>query len=409
MEVILHHPTGHLTGQVPLPSSKSESNRVLIMQALSQGRIQVENLSSAQDTQTLKKLLLENPETMDVGHAGTAMRFLSAYLAFRPEDKILTGSTRMQERPIGLLVDTLRQMGADIQYLNEEGYPPLAIYGRNSRWGEDEVQIQGDVSSQYITALLMIAPTLPDGLRLEITGTCRSWPYIEMTLALMEQFVIQHTLAGNKISIARQSYQGGPYKVEGDWSGASYWFVATGLAETSEIILPGLSPKSLQGDAIVLKWVKSLGVKSTWEAEGLCLRRETGQTLPQTVQWDFKDCPDLAQGLMVLLAGLGVNGSFTGLQSLRIKETDRIAAMQTELGKLGIRLVEDGDTWQLEGKLLPRATTIHTYEDHRMAMAFAPLVLKVPGLRIADAEVVSKSYPDFWKAMQVVGFEVNEA
>lgn len=407
MNLQLHHPGGPLVGTLPLPSSKSESNRVLIMQALSQGRITVENLSDAQDTRTLAALLHDNPETMDVGHAGTAMRFLAAYLAFRPEDKVLTGSHRMVERPIGALVETLREIGADIAYLGREGYPPLAIYGKNCHWGADAVEIRGDISSQFITALLMIAPTLPDGLRITITGPSRSWPYIRMTLDLMARFGVQHTQEGNVITVPRQLYQAAHYAVEGDWSAVSYWFVAAGLAPEADLLVPGLFEESLQGDKAVIGMAAELGVTAEFTAGGLRIRKEPGFTLPAAVDWDFNDCPDLAQGLMVLLGGLGVAGHFRGLESLRIKETDRIAAMQTELAKFGVALTEGDGEWWLSGKVQPTPALIGTYHDHRMAMAFAPLSLLVPGLSIEDADVVAKSYPRFWEALRGVGFFVS--
>lgn len=406
MNIRLQHPTQRLVGTVTLPSSKSESNRALIMQALSQGRIQVDNLSDAQDTQTLAALLRDNPDTMDVGHAGTAMRFLTAYLAFRPEDKVLTGSHRMVERPIGALVETLREIGADIQYLGREGYPPLGIYGKNCHWGADAVEIRGDISSQFITALLMIAPTLPDGLRITITGPSRSWPYIRMTLDLMARFGVQHTQAGNVITVPRQLYQAAHYAVEGDWSAASYWLVAAGLAQAADITVPGLLQTSLQGDKAVLAMAAELGVTAEFTDLGLRIRKVPGFVLPASVDWDFNDCPDLAQGLMVLLGGLGVAGHFRGLESLRIKETDRIAAMQTELAKFGVQLREGDGEWWLSGKVQPAEALISTYHDHRMAMAFAPLSLLVPGLLIEDAAVVAKSYPKFWEALAGVGFEV---
>lgn len=407
MNIRLQHPSGRLHGTLPLPSSKSESNRVLIMQALSQGRISVGNLSDAQDTRTLATLLHDNPETMDVGHAGTAMRFLTAYLAFRPEDKVLTGSHRMLERPIGALVETLREIGADIQYLGRDGYPPLAIYGKNCRWGADAVEIRGDISSQFITALLMIAPTLPDGLRITVTGPSRSWPYIRMTLDLMARFGVQHTQEGTTITVPRQLYQAAHYEVEGDWSAVSYWFVAAGLAEAADLLVPGLFPESLQGDKAVLAMAAELGVQAEFTDGGLRIFKVPDFPLPTSVDWDFNDCPDLAQGLMVLLGGLGVAGHFTGLESLRIKETDRIAAMQTELAKFGVTLKEGDGEWWLSGKVQPAPALIGTYHDHRMAMAFAPLSLLVPGLEIESADVVAKSYPRFWEAMGEVGFMVG--
>ena len=404
MNVRLHHPTGLTKGIFALPASKSESNRALIIQALSQGRCEVKNLSDAEDTRTMIRLLESSDETLDVGHAGTVMRFLTAFLAFRPQDKILTGSKRMLERPIGILVDALRQMGADIQYLDREGYPPLAIYGKNARWGEDTIEIPGDVSSQFISALLLVAPTLPDGLRLTITGPCGSWPYIEMTRALMKTFGVESTRNGNHIEVPKQLYQGGPYAVENDWSAASYAFVVAGLAPQSDIFLPGLRPDSIQGDRQVVQMTEALGMRTRWEEAGLRVWFEKN-SLPQEVKWNFRDCPDLAQGMMVLLAGLGVKGILSGLESLRIKETDRIIAMQRELSKRGVELRETQvGIWALTGSLQPSKLPIETYGDHRMAMAFAPIAVREQGLVVQDAEVVAKSFHGFWDSLDVVGF-----
>ena len=404
--VTLHPPSGPLRGTIHLPASKSESNRMLILRALAQNSIEVENLSEARDTQTLIRLLAENPATMDVGHAGTAMRFLTAFLAFRPEDKELTGSVRMQQRPIGLLVEALRELGADIHYLNEEGYPPLMIFGRNAHFGASRVSIPGDVSSQYISALLMIAPTLPDGLRIDLEGEIGSRPYIEMTLRLMARFGVQFRWEGASILVERGFYQRGSYAVEADWSAASYWYCMAGMADEAEIKLLGLRKDSSQGDHAVVEMMRPLGVETEFQDDGLILKKVVA-TLPKQLEWDFRDCPDLAQGLLVMLAACGIGGRFTGLESLRIKETDRIAALQNEFGKFGVDLLEENGVWNLAGKFQAVAASIPTYEDHRMAMAFAPLAMKSPGIQIEEPEVVVKSYPGYWKDLQQVGFEVK--
>lgn len=386
---------GPLRADVHLPGSKSESNRALIMQALSRGAIRVEGLSAAEDTQTLERLLHERPSVMDVGHAGTAMRFLAAALSFQPSDHELTGSARMCERPIGPLVDALRAMGADIHYLGREGYPPLLIFGKNAKFRESEVELPGNVSSQYISALCMIAWQQPDGLRIRLRGPVQSRPYIEMTLEMLARFGIRHEWVGDTISITRQAARSGVFAVEADWSAASYWFCLAALDPEADIRLHGLRQDSLQGDSVVADKMAALGVRTEWQ-EGVLHLRGGGQVAAE-VEWDFVDCPDLAQGMVVAAAVLGVEVRMTGLQSLRIKETDRIAALHAELGKYGVSLVEVGETWHLAGRFQPIANEISTYQDHRMAMAFAPLALVCPEVTILEPEVVGKSYPGFWE------------
>jgi 3-phosphoshikimate 1-carboxyvinyltransferase len=403
MALTLYPPAvSYLQGDIHLPGSKSESNRALILQAMSGGLVRIEGLSEAQDTQTLQRLLTENPETMDVGHAGTTMRFLAAFLAFRPEDKILTGSARMQERPIGPLVDALRKLGAEIAYLGREGYPPLMIFGRNAKFRDSEVVLPGNVSSQFVSALLLIGYRQPDGLRIRLQGEVLSRPYIQMTLELLQNFGIGATWEGDTITVPRQHLRAGTYSVEADWSAASYWFCMAALTEGCEIRLHGLRPNSLQGDSVVADKMADLGVLAYWQKDVLVLTKRG--TVAQNIHWDFADCPDLAQGMIVAAAALGVEAHFTGLQSLRIKETDRIAALQQELAKFGMQLLEGEGKWWLSGQFMPQAPTIATYDDHRMAMAFAPLALRCPGLTILEPEVVNKSYPGFWKDLEAVGF-----
>jgi 3-phosphoshikimate 1-carboxyvinyltransferase len=406
MKMQIHYSQGRqLRGDIHLPGSKSESNRALILQAISGGAVQIEGISAAKDSQILQQLLSENPDTMDVGHAGTAMRFLAAYLAFRPADKILTGSSRMQERPIGPLVTALRTMGAEIAYLEKDGYPPLLIFGRNAKFGESEVTLPGNISSQFISALLLIAHQQPDGLRIDLQGEVMSRPYIEMTLELLARFGIQHTWVQNTIHIPKQHLRAGTYAVEADWSAASYWFCLAALQQNAAFKLWGLRKNSLQGDSVVAAKMAALGVQTNWQGDFLVV--SGGGTVSDEVHWDFADCPDLAQGMIVAAAALGVKASFTGLQSLRIKETDRIAALQTELVKFVIHLKEENGHWWLEGQFSPVDATIKTYQDHRMAMAFAPLAVRLTKLQIADSEVVEKSYPSFWEDLRRIGLEVT--
>ncbi len=391
---------------INLSASKSESNRAQIIRALSDEEIALHNLSDARDTQTMMKLLASADKTWDVLDAGTTMRFLTAYLALKGENQVITGSARMQERPIKLLVDALSELGADIEYLKNDGYPPLRITKLKTQKA-DHLKIQGNVSSQYISALLMIAPVLPNGLTVELTGDIFSRPYIEMTLGLMQQFGIKSEWSGSKISIAPQKYTANSYTIESDWSGASYWLSMVSLSKNSSVRLTGLRENSYQGDIRIREIMHGLGLTTRFDGEELLIEKKNSVS-PMVI--DFKTCPDLAQTVMVVATGLKSPISMTGLESLRIKETDRLAAMQTELAKFGATLVEETPGfWELEPPTeLPEGPiTISTYEDHRMAMAFAPLAQKVP-LVIKEPEVVKKSYPGFWDDCKKYGFEIKE-
>ena len=385
---------------IPLPSSKSESNRALVIDALTAGKNTLTNLAEARDTQTMIRLLQTNPAVFDVLDAGTTMRFLTAFVAVTNQQKVMTGTPRMCQRPIGILVDALRSLGAEIHYLGTEGYPPLAVQGL-ARQLTEKIQIRGDVSSQYISAILMIAPLLPLGLKLELEGKVGSRTYIEMTLELMAQFGIVYSWEGNTIQIQPQSYQPSHFAVESDWSGASYWFSLLACADSGSFFLKGLKAKSLQGDAAIVEIMAHLGIQSTFQDGGLLLEK---QVVTGLKSWDFTHCPDLAQTVAVTCAILGQNALFTGLESLRIKETDRILALQQELEKFHAELREiSPDTFQvIPSVTMPRRVQIHTYEDHRMAMAFMPLVTKTE-LWIEDPEVVNKSYPSFWKQVDQAG------
>lgn len=390
--------------EIPLPSSKSESNRVLIIDALTNGENQISNLAEARDTQTMIRLLGEDPEIYDVIDAGTTMRFLTAYSALTNRQKILTGTPRMCERPIGLLVDAVRSIGAEVEYQNEEGYPPLKIKGFKKQTN-NRITIRGDVSSQYISALLMLAPVLPEGLVLELTGKIGSRTYIEMTLELMKQFGVASIWEGNKINVAPQTYRPTAYAVESDWSGASYWFSLLACADQGSILLKGLKSKSLQGDAKIVDIMDALGVQSEFNDQGVFLSKKEVTGLPQ---FDFTHCPDLAQTVAVTCAIIGQTSKFTGLESLRIKETDRILALQNELVKIGARL-QEGDNEEftlIPSTGIPAEVFIHTYDDHRMAMAFMPLATKAQ-VTFEDSEVVNKSYPSFWKHTGLAGFSEN--
>lgn len=385
---------------IPLPSSKSESNRALVIDALTEGKNKLSNLAEARDTQTMIRLLQTNPAVFDVLDAGTTMRFLTAFVAVTNQQKVMTGTPRMCQRPIGILVDALRSLGAEIHYLGNEGYPPLAVQGLPSQLTE-KIRIRGDVSSQYISAVLMIAPILPLGLELELEGKVGSRTYIEMTLELMAQFGIVYSWDGNTIKISPQPYRATHFAVESDWSGASYWFSLLACADSGSFFLNGLKEKSLQGDAAIVEIMAQLGIRSTFQEGGLLLEK---QGVTGLKSWDFTHCPDLAQTVAVTCAILGQNAVFTGLESLRIKETDRIYALQEELAKFNAELREiSSDTFQvIPSVTMPRRVQIQTYEDHRMAMAFMPLVTKTE-LWIEDPEVVNKSYPSFWKQVEQAG------
>ena len=385
---------------IPLPSSKSESNRALVIDALTEGKNILSNLAEARDTQTMIRLLQTNPAVFDVLDAGTTMRFLTAYVAATNQQKVMTGTPRMCERPIGILVDALRSLGAEIHYFGTEGYPPLAVKGLPQQL-TSKIKIRGDVSSKYISAILMIAPFLQLGIELELEGKIGSRTYIEMTLELMSQFGINYQWEENTIKIIPQAYRPTHFAVESDWSGASYWFSLLACADSGSFFLKGLKEKSLQGDSAIVEIMSHLGIKSTFEKGGVSLEK---QKVTGLKSWDFTHCPDLAQTVAVTCAILGQNTLFTGLESLRIKETDRIYALQQELAKFNAELKEiSHESFQvIPSVTMPRQVQIHTYEDHRMAMAFMPLVTKT-NLWIEDPEVVNKSYPSFWKQVAQAG------
>jgi 3-phosphoshikimate 1-carboxyvinyltransferase len=384
---------------IPLPSSKSESNRVLVIDALTKGENQLFNLAEARDTQTMIRLLKENPPIFDVLDAGTTMRFLTAYTTITDQNKVMTGTPRMCERPIGILVDALREIGGEIHYMNIEGYPPLAIHGMKEQTS-NKIKIRGDVSSQYISALLMVAPVLPLGLELELLGKIGSRTYIQMTIELMKEFGVNCSWEGNRIKVMSQSYNPTRFHVESDWSGASYWFSLIACADKGELFLEGLKKNSLQGDSAIVEIMDRLGVRSEFKEGGIHL---TKQAVKGLTEYDFTHCPDLAQTVAVTCAIIGQKTIFTGLESLRIKETDRVFALQQELRKFNAKLEEtEKERFTLIPSVeMPGKVQIHTYDDHRMAMAFMPLMTKTD-VFIEDPEVVNKSYPSFWKHVDLI-------
>jgi len=394
-----------VNGSIDLEGSKSLSNRLLILQALSGKKGLIENLSPSNDTRAMQAILNSEDATGDVGAAGTTMRFLTAYYACKPGEKVLTGSERMRKRPIGVLVEALRALGAEIDYLEEDGFPPLKITGKQLEGGE--LSIRADVSSQYISALLMCAPLMEQGLTLNLVGKVGSFPYIKMTLELMKSLGAEYKIDGNTIYVNPGNYHTADIVVEGDWSAASYYFSIASLSRGSSIGINQLFAESLQGDSVLPEIYRQLGVESYFENRQLLLKQNAEYTAK--FEYDFTNCPDLAQTVVVTCAALGIPARLTGLESLRIKETDRTAALSNELSKFGVRFEQEGEAWVLSGKICEDSNvSIATYEDHRMAMCFAPLAVLQP-LNIEEAEVVAKSYPSFWEDLSRIGFEVSEA
>lgn len=400
----LSKPQKPINASITLPASKSISNRLLIIQALAEKQFEINNLSTADDTQVLAAILTQHKinsenKMYDVGAAGTAMRFLTAYFATQKGTHTLTGSKRMQQRPIQVLVKALQSLGAKIEYRNQEGYPPLLIKGQILN--ADTVTIKGDVSSQYISALLLIAPTLYNGLTINIEGELISKPYIQMTTALMQQCGVEVLWEENKIIVKKGEYNSTQtITVEADWSAASYWFQLIALADNAQIKLNGLFKNSLQGDAVLQTLFLPLGVKSEFVNNTLTLTK-TAITTKQ-FNYNFIDCPDIAQTLAATCVGLKIPFTLTGLASLKIKETDRIEALQTEFQKFGINAICTNDSIAVNDystAFLPseKIIEINTYNDHRMAMCMAPLVMITDTLKIKNPEVVTKSYPAFWE------------
>ncbi len=400
---------------IKLPASKSMSNRALVINALSGGKSSPENLSDCDDTQVVIDAFRDMPRVIDVKASGTAMRFLTAYLAVCGGEHVITGTARMKNRPIGPLVDALRYLGADVEYVGREGFPPLRIKGKPLKGGC--LEMPGNVSSQYISALLMIGPVLKNGLELKLTGTLASRSYIDLTLCTMQQFGAEAEWSDiDTLTVKPTPYQPHEYYIESDWSAASYWYEILALSSHRDntFVLKGLTDGSKQGDSVARYLFSLLSVKTVVEngdhphTDGMRITRHV-RTLPK-LEYDFINSPDLAQTFVVCCAVLDIPFLFTGLSSLQIKETNRIEALKTELRKLGYVIKDlNGSALFWDGeKCEPSLEPIDTYDDHRMAMAFAPAAIKFPGLRINHPEVVSKSYPHFWDDLRHAGFQVNE-
>ena len=405
MNLLLQTTHSNLKAKIAVTGSKSETNRLLLLQALFPN-ITLTNTSNSDDSEVMQKALKGNEEIIDIHHAGTAMRFLSAYFATQEgREVVLTGSSRMQERPIKVLVEAIAQLGAKITYEKEVGYPPIRIEGQKIT--ASKVNMAANVSSQYISALLLIAPKLENGLELVLEGEITSVPYIKMTLALLNDLDIQTSFEGNVIKVfPKQEVETKEMVVESDWSSASYFFSLVALSDEASISLTSYKENSLQGDSALVEIYKQMGVVSHFENNVLCLSKMPNFK-PETLNLELNNTPDIAQTIVVTCLGLGIGCYLTGLHTLKIKETDRLEALRIELTKLGGNISVTNDSLTLiPSSKINHNVKIATYNDHRMAMAFAPLALKVP-IIIENADVVSKSYPDFWEDMKSLGFIIS--
>jgi len=417
MKLFLQKSNINQQSSISVSGSKSETNRLLLLRAL-YPNLEIENISNSDDSEVMSKALnsqftIHNSQIIDVHHAGTAMRFLTAYFSIQQsKEVILTGSSRMKERPIKILVDALRQLGAEITYEENEGFPPLRITGRKIT--KNRVSLPANVSSQYISALLLIAPKLENGLELVLEGEITSIPYIKMTLALLNEIGIETSFEGNVIKVKPFSLFPFPFSlcVESDWSSASYWYSIVALSVIgTQITLSSYKQNSLQGDSALAEIYKDFGVETVFNDDNsITILKQTSHK-SQILKYELNNCPDIAQTIAVTCLGLGINCDLSGLHTLKIKETDRLQALKNEMEKFGATVTIDNDSLSLVSLPLgelKRAASIATYQDHRMAMAFAPLALKT-NINIEEAEVVSKSYPDFWNDLKKVGFQISES
>ena len=394
---------------IQITGSKSESNRLLLLQAL-YPEIKIENVSNSDDSQLMTKALASTEEEIDIHHAGTAMRFLTAYFATQKDrETILTGSKRMKERPIKILVDALNQLGANISYQEKEGYPPLLIHGKVLN--KNKVTLKANVSSQYISAILLIASKLENGIVITLNGKITSVPYINMTLDLLKRIGVASTFIDNTITVnpKREAIKNTLLTVESDWSSASYYYSIVALSKIGTTIeLSSYTKNSLQGDSALTELYKSFGVKTTYKEQSIVIEKIKTISQETSIDFDLANAPDIAQTITVTAFALGLKSNLTGLHTLKIKETDRLEALKTEIEKLGGQIKITNESLHLSAsKKIKKHMVIATYNDHRMAMAFAPLALKVP-VEIEDYTVVSKSYPTFWKDLNSLGIEINK-
>ncbi len=414
MALLIKKSDRSLKGSIQLPPSKSESARLLIIDAiLGTEHLAIENLSDSTDSTTLKaslQSLLNLKGTgislnLDVQDAGTAMRFVTAYAANINVNSYITGSERMKQRPLGILVEKLKELGASISYAEKEGFPPIRIEGKRLKGGE--IEIDATVSSQFISALLLMAPKMTNGLKMKLLGKVISEPYIDMTIKIMQEFGIVVEREGDIISIQKQRYQNKiTYRVESDWSAASYWYQMAAFAEEVDLTLLGLKKKSTQGDFIIAQWATKFGVQTEFLENGVRLSKTKVKT--ESLDMDFYLNPDLAQTIIVTAAGLQIEGDFSGMCNLRMKETDRVKALVNELSQLGAEISASKDSIHLGPSKLENKHKVHVYADHRMAMSFAPLSMLFGEIEIESPSVVAKSYPHFWDDLKCVGFELHE-
>ena len=406
MHLNLSHDTLICNGKIKITGSKSETNRLLFLQSLFPN-FKIQNKSNSDDSSIMQAALKSTSDFIDINHAGTAMRFLTSYFSqLEGREVILTGSERMQQRPIKILVDALRSLGASIEYEKKQGYPPLRIKGKKLDGGT--ISLPADISSQYISSLIMLGAVLKAGIELNLKGTITSMPYINMTLDLLKRLGIKTEFKGHRILVKNTSKSKNTIQVvESDWSSASYFFSIAALSDKAKIYLSNYKSNSLQGDSILRIIYKQLGVNSYFEGNNLILEKENISS-PKSIKWDLSNAPDIAQTIAVSCYGLGVACDLEGLHTLKIKETDRLVALDTELSKLGAKISVTNKSLHLASDQdFQKGITISTYNDHRMAMAFAPLALKIP-LSVKKAEVVSKSYPTFWEDLNSLDFKIDK-
>ena len=403
MRIRLEYPSSYTEGEIAITGSKSESNRLLILQALFP-KITIKNISNSDDSKITENALKSTDSIIDIHHAGTAMRFLTAYFSTQPgREIILTGSQRMQERPIKLLVNALKDLGAEISYDKKEGYPPLKIIGKKII--KSKVALQANISSQYISALMLIAPSLEDGLTIELTGQLTSVPYIKMTQTILDELGFEITFEKNKIQISSaKRIEPKTWTIESDWSSASYFYSILALSRQGNICLSSYKKESNQGDSALSEIYKSLGVVTSFNRGMINLTKVKDFNFTESININLINTPDLAQTIAVSCLGLGIGCKLSGLHTLKIKETDRLRALKIEMEKLGAKVDITSDSLELyPNAKLKKDIAINTFNDHRMAMAFAPLALKAP-IIINDSEVVSKSYPAFWDDLKRINF-----
>ena len=392
--------------EIKLSASKSITNRALIIQALSREKIEIRNPSTSDDSRILTNALQFLTKEIDAGDSGTAFRFLTAFLSIQQGEFFLTGSNRMKDRPIGTLVKALSSLHAKIEFLGKQGYPPLKITGNRLHGGS--LRIEASTSSQFVSALLMIAPVLSGGLTLELTGSIVSRPYIDMTKSMMLMFGIEISELDNVIQILPQQYTGGIIEVENDWSSASFWYEVVALAENANIKLRDLHIKSIQGDSVISKIMENLGVRSTHSTVGIKIKKDSMFKKPPLFSWDFTNCPDLVMPIAAACVGLQLEARLSGISNLRIKESDRIFALKNEIEKTGsIVCVGENELKISAGNSRPASVQFNSHNDHRIVMALAPLALVFESITIDDEKPVSKSYPEFWNDLLKAGFQIT--